>query len=138
MSGQLRGLRIADPPEAWERLGFRVEDSAVELGGVRLVLGADGHGIVGWAIAGLEGPAQTDGLPVEPPEPGQGDADVPPRPPNGALGLDHVVLVTPELDRTAGALEQAGLPLRRLTETPQGIRRGFRRLGPAILELVQA
>ena len=33
---------------------------------------------------------------------------------------------------------QAGLPLRRVTETPRGIRQGFRRLGPAILELVQA
>src|SRR5437763_4654439 len=138
MSGQLRCLRIADPPEAWERLGFRVDGSAVELGGVQLALGADGDGIVGWAITGLEQPAQIDGLAIEPADPGPPSPAEPPRHPNGATAIDHVVLVTPDLDRTGAALERLGLPLRRLTETPQGVRQGFRRLGPAILELVQA
>jgi hypothetical protein len=65
------------------------------------------------------------------------DAEVPPHP-NGAVALDHVVVITPGFDRTASALEQAGMPLRRIRRAPGGGRQGFRRLGPAILELVEA
>ena len=138
MNARLRCLRIADPPQAWERLGFQVEDSAVELGGVRLTLGADGQGIVGWAIAGLDRFTEIDGLAVEW-APSETDPPQAPKHPNGALGLDHVVLVTPAFDRTAAALEAADLGLSRVTdELRPGVRQGFRRLGPAILELVQA
>ena len=58
--------------------------------------------------------------------------------PNGAIGLDHVVVTTPDFDRTSAALAAAGMPLRRVREAPGGFRQGFRRLGPAILELVEA
>lgn len=99
--------------------------------------------------------------------------------PNGAIGLDHVVIVTPAFDRTAAALDQAGLTLRRIrrddvsaaqpddsgavqsgeagcrahgwpedevgsqaggrpAEEARGFRQGFRRLGPAIMEIVEA
>jgi hypothetical protein len=57
--------------------------------------------------------------------------------PNGAIAVDHVVVLTPEFERTQGALEDAGLPLRRIRDAG-GFRQGFRRLGPAILELVEA
>jgi len=57
---------------------------------------------------------------------------------NGALGIDHVVVITPDFDRTAARLAQAGLELRRIREAPAGARQGFRRLGPTILELVEA
>jgi hypothetical protein len=57
--------------------------------------------------------------------------------PNGAVALDHVVVVTPDFDRTAAALAAAGLPLRRIRDAG-GFRQGFRRLGPAILELVES
>ena len=72
------------------------------------------------------------------------------------MGIDHVV-VTPEFDRTAAALEGAGIPLSRVQPDDAGaarpgepgrraggrpaggaFRQGFRRLGPAILELVEA
>ena len=62
--------------------------------------------------------------------------------PNGALALDHVVITTPDFDRTAAALEAHGMPLRRIREVGDvagtGFRQGFRRLGPGILELVEA
>ena len=57
--------------------------------------------------------------------------------PNGAVGIDHVVVATPDFDRTAAALDAAGLGLRRVRDAG-GFRQGFRRLGPAILELVEA
>ena len=47
-----------------------------------------------------------------------------------------MVVVTPDFDRTAAALETAGLGLRRVRDAG-GFRQGFRRLGPTILELVE-
>ena len=60
--------------------------------------------------------------------------------PNGVTALDHVVAITPDLDRTVAALEAAGLDLRRIREepTPAGApRQAFFRLGAPILEVVQ-
>ncbi len=53
------------------------------------------------------------------------------------MGIDHVVVTTPEFDRTATALEDAGIPLSRVRNVGS-LRQGFRRLGPAILEIVEA
>jgi hypothetical protein len=47
------------------------------------------------------------------------------------------VVVTPAFERTAEALARAGMPLKRIAEM-RGTRMGFRRIGPAILELVEA
>lgn len=132
----LAELRIADPAARWEALGFSVRGEQVELGGVQIVLGGPGRGITHWAIHGLHGEvADIDGLPT-------GAAARPPLPrpdthPNQASGLDHVVVSTPDFDRTAHALEGAGLPLRRIRDAGT-FRQGFRRIGPAILELVEA
>jgi hypothetical protein len=59
------------------------------------------------------------------------------------MGLDHVVVTTPDFERTAAALKDAGIPLRRVRDVGGGLaaggfRQGFRRLGPAILEVVEA
>lgn len=142
-------LHIADPPERWEALGFAVRDGVCELGGVSLHLGAEGSGaegsgaegsgaegsgITAWAVREVDD-AAIDGLVAMPalaPVPG-GEV----KHPNGALGIDHVVVVTPDFDRTAAALEAAGIPLRRARDAG-GFRQGFRRLGPAILELVES
>jgi len=58
--------------------------------------------------------------------------------PNGAIGLDHVVVIVPDFDATAAALENAGLPFRRVRRASETVRQGFRRFGPAILEVVEA
>ena len=137
MRPELRALRLADPPERWESLGFKVGADDCELGGVQLRLGCQGNGITGWTLAGIPGEStDIDGLPTEP-------ADHTTRPasrdhPNGAIGLDHVVVTTPDFGRTAAALEAVGMALRRVIERPDGRRMGFRRLGPAILELAEA
>ena len=60
--------------------------------------------------------------------------------PNGVTGLDHIVAISPELERTVAALVGAGLDLRRIREepTPAGApRQAFFRLGPVVLEVVQ-
>ncbi len=151
---ELAGLRIADAPELWEKLGFTVHSGAVVLGGIEVSLGAEGRGITGWTLRHVSVNGDIDGLPtgvttrVAP-------ADVVHA--NGAVGIDHVVVTTPDFDRTAAALSDAGMPLRRIKpddasaarsgeagsraggELAAGsFRQGFRRLGPAILELVEA
>ena len=56
------------------------------------------------------------------------------------MGVDHVVAMSPSLDRTVEVLQGAGLDLRRIREepTPAGApRQAFFRLGEVILEVVQ-
>lgn len=134
----LTGLSVADPPERWRALGFAVEpDGRLELGGVHVALGAPGEGITGWRLTGAAAGEDVDGLPTTVGATGHPGGTV--RHPNGALALDHVVVLTPDFDRTAAAVEAAGMPLRRVRHVePAGIRQGFRRLGPAIFELVEA
>lgn len=123
----LSGIAVADPPERWTRLGFAVDaQGCLALGGVAVQLGASGRGITGWSL----GPV--DGLPVCDPLP----EPAPVAHPNGALRLDHVVVLTPDFDRTAAAFAAAGLEYRRVAGEA-GRRQGFRRLGPAILEVVE-
>jgi hypothetical protein len=132
-------LVVADEPGPWEGLGFAVEDGQAWVGTVRLrFAGAGagpGRGLVGWS---LREPATTelDGLATTRSTAGLVE---PRRHPNGAVRIDHVVVVTPDLERTFGALEAAGMKLRRVRDagTPERpLRQGFFRLGEVILEVV--
>src|SRR5580658_10093680 len=144
MRPELAELCLADPPESWAALGFTVAGESVELGGVRVRLGAagaPGAGIVSWTLRGVEA-GEIDGLATLARLAASGASAGPaaraaPVHPNGAVALDHVVVLSPDFDRTAAALADAGLPLRRIRDAG-GFRQGFRRLGPAILELVEA
>jgi hypothetical protein len=134
-------LTIADEPERWRELGFMVADGFCRLAGVRLRLaGADaGRGIVGWSLRDLAS-TELDGLPTSRSERPHDPAEPLVRHANGVLAIDHVVAVSPSLDRSVLALQAAGLDLRRMREqpTPAGApRQAFFRLGAEILELVQ-
>src|SRR3954452_18202074 len=131
-------LVVADPPELWQELGFRVEDDACQIGSVRVRLDSRaGKRIVSWSLCGIE-TDELDGLTTTLTS---SDGREPARPhPNGVYGIDHVVAFSPDLDRTVAALEAAGLDLRRIREepTPAGApRQAFFRLGEVILECVQ-
>jgi hypothetical protein len=130
---------LADEPGRWEALGFSMSGDTVKLGavGIRLA-GADaGRGIVGWSLRDLAS-TDLDGLPTALSErPPHGAAPVHP---NGIVAIDHVVAMSPDLDRAVSKLQAAGLDLRRVREqpTPAGApRQAFFRLGEAILEVVQ-
>jgi hypothetical protein len=155
-------ITLADEPARWEALGFAVSDATLRLGSVRVVLaGSDaGRGILGWSLCDLAD-TELDGLPTvaaevseareddEPPPPQTDEAGLQPRRsaasaptehPNGIAAIDHVVAMSPDLERSVRALQAAGLDLRRIREqpTPAGApRQAFFRLGEVILELVQ-
>jgi hypothetical protein len=132
-------LTLADEPARWEALGFTVEDDACRLGTVMVCFEGPerGRGIVEWSLRGLSS-TELDGLPTtlsQRPSPPSA-----PEHPNGAVSIDHVVAMSPDLDRTVAALQAAGLDLRRVREepTPAGApRQAFFRLGEVILEVVQ-
>jgi hypothetical protein len=129
---------LAAEPDAWAAAGFSVEDGVVRTGTVRVRLAGAGagRGIVSWSlrdapttdIDGLPGTA-SDAAPSEPAEHA-----------NGAERIDHVVVVTPDLERTTAALTAAGIERRRVREVPLGegrtLHQGFFRLGEVILEVV--
>ena len=90
---------------------------------LRLVGLGQQRGIVGWKLG--DAPAEAVAAPH----------------PNGAVRVDHVVMLSPDLDRTVEELESHGFDLRRRREgpTPGGsTRQAFFRAGEPILEVVQA
>ena len=132
-------LVIADDGARWSALGFEVRDGSCQIGAVKLrfLAGEQQRGIVGWSLRDLSGTA-LDGLestlsqqPARAPAPAH---------PNGVVSIDHVVAMSPALDRTIDALRAVGLDLRRIREqpTPAGApRQAFFRLGAEILEVIQ-
>src|SRR5918993_167696 len=121
-------VRVADDPSAWSAAGFTLDGGR--------------PGVTGWTLAGLPRPppgGAIDGLPTEAGEPGPPAG--PHAHPNGVTKVDHVVVTTPDLDRTTAALEALGIAARRTGDAgtgPDGIarRQRFFRLGEVILELV--
>ncbi|HEX4484598.1 MAG TPA: hypothetical protein VH081_12555 [Solirubrobacteraceae bacterium] len=134
---------LADEPERWRSLGFDVDRDRLQLGSVCLRLAGDSArigtapGMLEWSLREI-GSTELDGLPTlrsnsPPPAPA-------PEHPNAVVAIDHVVAMTPALDRSVRVLQDAGLDLRRIREqpTPTGApRQAFFRLGAEILELVQ-
>jgi hypothetical protein len=132
-------ISLADDASRWEALGFTTSDGGVQLGAVRIKLaGRDaGRGILGWSLRGITD-SKLDGLPTIRSELSPRTAA--PDHPNGVTTIDHVVAMSPQLDRSVRALQSAGLDLRRIREqpTPAGApRQAFFRLGEVILEVVQ-
>lgn len=137
-------LGLCADPQAWRAVGFLVDsDGVVVLGGIRLRIevGSDPDTVVGltsWTLCGDGASASIDGLAT------RWVPDAGPRVvttaagghPNGVVGIDHVVVNTPDLERTCAAIELAtGAPLKRIREAG-AMRQGFHRLGELIVEVV--
>lgn len=145
-TGTVIEIVVGDEPAAWRSAGFDVDgEGACAVGGVRLrLVGGDddrGRGLLGWTLDGVvaHGP-DIDGLPTATASPAGGAAPPAPGAPgrhaNGAVGIDHVVVLTPDLDRTTAALEAAGVAARRTREAGRGRLQRFFRLGEVVVELV--
>jgi hypothetical protein len=134
-SPRLVGVTVGDRPAAWASLGFEVAGDRFTVGGVTVHLAGDtgGRGVLGWSLEpSSEG--DIDGLlsvPTPPPA-----APVSHR--NGVTGVDHVVVGTPDVDRTTTAMEQHGIALRRAVDGLRGGDKAYRffLLGTCLLEVI--
>jgi hypothetical protein len=129
-------LRVGGEVERWRELGFEVgSDGVVVAGRIRIELLASARSgrIASWALEGPEVPKSIDGLPT----------DTAPRTaddvahPNGVTGIDHVVVLTPSLERTTEAFAEIGVECRRVREPGGDIRQGFFLLGDVLIEVVE-
>lgn len=135
---QLHEILVGDEPAAWTAAGFHVDGDRVVIDRTAIrLLGSEGErGIRSMALDAIEAAgADLDGLPCH-------DAAAPapaPRHPNGVTVIDHLVVRTPDCDRTTTELEAAGLEARRVRTFEMGgstQRQTFFWLGRVILELV--
>lgn len=136
LGSRIRQLSIGGEAKAWSEAGFSVADRQSGVGAVSLAFVA-GKGVVGWRLEGAVS-AEIDGLPIAESSPTPSDGDEPH--PNGVTQIDHLVVFTPDLERTTAAFEEIGVERRRLREVESGrgpLRQGFFRLGEVILEAVE-
>lgn len=146
-SARVEALRIGGSVEAWRSLGLTVgDDGSVPFLFTSLRIDEttvepderdEPPGIRSWVLSGIDpGTGHIDGLPTEvvaPSTPTLGEH------PNGAIELDHVVVLTSSLDRTCGAIaDTTGAPLKRVREVG-AMRQGFHRVGSGglIVEVVE-
>ncbi|HVB91259.1 MAG TPA: VOC family protein [Acidimicrobiales bacterium] len=131
---ELVSLDVADEPGLWEELGFAVERATCFVGGIGHRLGRPGRGVVAWTLRQAHGFGEL-------PEGGDEGVGAPPhrRHRNGVIGLDHIVVATPDLHRTIAAFELSGMPLLRTRETgtpDDPLRQAFFKVGQVVVEVV--
>lgn len=148
---QLHRLAVGDPPSAWAAAGFEVgPDATVQVGSLVIELvGGERRGLRSWSLwspqpgapAALDDDGRLDGLPttvLDQPAPAVGQDDAATHP-NGVTSLDHLVLVSPDVERTTAAFGAVGLDPRRTRATDQygaPMVQRFFRAGTVILELI--
>jgi hypothetical protein len=145
LSGERRlvGLVVGDGPSTWRAAGFTVAGGLADVGGVRIRLAsrAAGTGILGWGVA-PPWDGEIDGLPTSPSPQVEEEPDEPEEPaahPNGVTALDHIVVTTPDVERTTTALAEAAVLPRRTIEGARGdadVLYRFFLLGTCVLEVV--
>lgn len=145
---RVEALLIEGDVDRWRSLGLTVtDDGEVPLVGTSLRLlraapeAASPGGIVGWTLSGIGEPDDRPSFDVD----GLATTAVDAGPPRyadhelGAVGLDHVVVLTGDLERTSAAVgEVTGCELKRVREVGT-MRQGFHRIGGGglIVEIVE-
>ena len=95
----------------------------VLVGGVSIEFGDGGEGMLDWTLTDTAAES------------------APATHANGVTEIDHVVMLTPELDQKIAELERQGIELRRIREGDTGMgnfRQAFFRVGRPVLEVVEA
>ena len=140
---------VADDADSWRSAGFAVSVAGIaHVGSVRLKFaGREQHpngGIVSWAVRGIATADDLDGLATEVVDMdaetrNDGEPLVTTKHPNTSTSIDHVVVSTPDIDRTIAAFVAVGMEPRR--ERAGGsktmpLRQVFLRMGEVIIEVV--
>lgn len=136
---RLEAIVVGDEPDDWEAAGFTVDGSRIDIGDITVECLGDGSR-PRWRLSGEDGlPDSIDGLSTQIGASVSSTAVPPHR--NEAVDIDHVVLASPDLDRTTEAFAALGVECRRIREVPgsdPAMQQRFFRLGGVILELVGA
>ena len=142
-SARISELVIGGSRANWVQVGINFSQDGVFVIG-ELSLRIDEvlpSGLHSWSMSNVNSTISTiDGIPTT-------EVSVKPRPAENEsqefvlkpLGVDHVVVNTPDLERTSRALHEAtGAELKRIRDAGNGMRQGFHRLGDVIVEIVTA
>ncbi|MGB5760049.1 MAG: hypothetical protein WBM50_24255 [Acidimicrobiales bacterium] len=144
---ELRRLLIGDEPRSWADAGFDVEGGETTIGTISLrfvggqgagepgTTGGKAGGVIGWELTDIED-GSIDGIDSIATSEEPATAIVHP---NGVVHLDHVVIMTPDLERTTSSLRRFGFSPRRTREVPgsePARRQMFIWAGETILEVV--
>ncbi len=121
----LDGLTVGGGADAWRTAGFTVVDGRIRMGEVTVGLTGEPGGIEAWALPAVDGILHDAVDPL---------AEHPAHA-NTTTSIDHVVVASPDLDRTTEALGAAGIELRRTRDAGRMEQRFFR-IGEVILELI--
>ena len=136
---QLRSVEIGDSSDSWGAAGFAVIDGAVRIGSTRIVfMPAGARGITRVSADEIDG--TIDGMPFGSANAESLDAAAQPNPPhtNRVIGIDHLVAMSTDVDRTIVPLQSADIELRRERHFGEGDdakRQAFFWIGDVILEL---
>jgi hypothetical protein len=121
----LTAIRVAADPSAWADAGFSVDAATMRVDDAKIDFVEGDGGIVDWSLSPVRARV----------------IDQPPAHANGVTEIDHVVMLTPDLDQKVAELENRGIELRRIREGETGMgtyRQAFFRIGRPILEVVEA
>lgn len=128
---RLLSLTVSDAPGTWAGLGFSLDAIAVRIGGTAIVC-SDAEatatpdsrrvrGITDWMLTADDGPMpeRIDGLLTGSVTLGDAtavEAATAPHHVNGVVAIDHLVVMTPDIDRTVEAFENLDIECRRRRE----------------------
>lgn len=135
---ELVSLHVSGQQAPWESLGLTCHDGVCRLGDVSLEIRDGDSGLIGWTLnVGRNATTSIDGIATS-------LVDVSTNAPaNGRIGnelitgLDHVVVMTDDLDRTCSALcSELGVEVRRERDAGRGVTQRFIKLTNTIIEVV--
>ena len=134
-------LVIGGAPTGWEAIGIHFSnENRCLLADVSLRIDSTlAPGLHAWSISEIDASTtEIDGITTSLAI----NAATPQETPNSGfrphvVGVDHVVINTPNLQRTSDALAQlTGAPLKRTRDAGNGVTQGFHKLGSVVVELV--
>ena len=134
-------LVIGGAPTGWEAIGIHFSnENRCLLADVSLRIDSTlAPGLHAWSISEIDASTtQIDGITTSLAT----NVATPQATPNSGfslhvVGVDHVVINTPNLQRTSDALAQlTGAPLKRTRDAGNGVTQGFHKLGSVVVELV--
>ena len=133
-------LDLGGSREPWARAGLHFDtDHRCDVVSLALRIDhASEPGLHGWAFSGIDS-IHMDGIPTR-----RAEWSPAPQRRTGAftldvVGVDHVVVMTPDLMRTSEAFANAtGSPVKRVREAGDAVRQAFHRIGDVVIEIVSS